>query len=52
MRIKNRKLRKLLWEIRRNAIVLAYYVIMLIPVILAILFFVSIPEIIGWLIWG
>lgn len=52
MKIKNRKLRKFFWEIRRHAIIFAVYVIILFAVIWAIYLVLSIPDIIGSLIFG
>jgi hypothetical protein len=52
MKIKNRKLRKFFWEIRRHAIIFAVYAIILFAVIWAICFMLSIPEIIASLFFG
>lgn len=50
--MKNRKLKKLFWEIRRYAIILAFYAIVIALVVFGILLIVSIPDIIGSLIFG
>lgn len=50
--IKNRKLRKLLWEARRYAIIIAFYGVMLCLAIMAICFVLALPELIGMLIFG
>lgn len=52
MKIKNRKLRKLFWEIRRHAIIISVYLLIAFLAVLAVCFIVSIPEIISMLIFG
>jgi hypothetical protein len=51
MRIKSKKLRKLFWETRRHAIIIAIYLLITLLAVLAICILVSIPEIIGCLIF-
>lgn len=52
MKIKNKKFKKLFWEIRRHAIILAFYAAIIALIVFGILFIVSIPELIGCLIFG
>ena len=52
MRINNRKLRKLFWEVRRHAIILSIYAVCFLLAIYAICFVLSLPEIIVGLFCG
>jgi hypothetical protein len=52
MNIKNRKLKRLLWEIRRHAIIIAVYAVMFFLAVWAICFVLALPELIGMLIFG
>lgn len=52
MKIRNRKLKKIFWEIRRHAIIIAFYAAIAFLAILVACFIVSIPDIIGMLIFG
>ena len=46
-----RKLKKLFWEIRRHAIIIAVYAVIMLAIIFAVCFILCIPEIIGSLIF-
>lgn len=52
MKIKNRFIRRMLWEIRRHAIIIAFYSAMLFVCAWLLCFVLTLPEIIGLLIFG
>lgn len=52
MKITNKKIRKFFWEVRRYAIILCFYAIVMLAIVLAVCFVLSLPEIIGALIFG
>ena len=51
MKITNKKIRKFFWEVRRYAIILCFYAIVMLAIVLAVCFFLSLPETIGALIF-
>ena len=50
--IKNRKLRKFLWEARRCLVILTVYAVLTFLAIFAVCLVLGLPEIIGNLIFG
>ena len=52
MKITNKKIRKIFWEIKRYAIIFCFYAVIMFAIVLAVCFVLSLPEIIGILIFG